>query len=197
MRSQLLLGLSALVLMAGPALAQPAPMMAPPVNGVVKSVAAGHVVLTTATGDVDLALDPKVRVMRREPASTSEIKPGAYLGTANLTAPDGVSNTATEVHLMADGPNVHRAMSPEANPALMMTNGRVKSVVQTAKGHEMDVDYGGATTRHVVVAKGAEMTFMREVGVAALQPGVAVQARTAPGADGRPVAMMLMVTDKK
>ena len=62
-------------------------------------------------------------------ATVSEIKPGGYLGTANVTSPAG--GKATEVHLMDNGPNVHFAM--DADKGLMMTNGHVKSVQTTAK----------------------------------------------------------------
>ncbi|MDB5421433.1 MAG: hypothetical protein JWR59_1380 [Brevundimonas sp.] len=199
MRSRLLLILSASAFVAGGALAQTPPGPAPgmQVAGVVKSVTPGQVTLATANGDVAIALDAKTRVMRREAGKVDEIKPGVYLGTSNLTAADGVSNTATEVHVMADGPNVHYPMDPKNNPALMMTNGHVKSVSVTDKGQEIDVDYGAAQTRHVVVAKSTAMTHITDLGLAGLKPGVEVSARTAAGPDGKPLAQYILVQEKK
>src|SRR5579871_4785337 len=127
--------------------------MGPRIAGTVKSVTASDVIVTTATGDVDLAVTPQTRVLVRRSASVGDIKPGSYLGTANQNGTDANSGTATEVHLMDNGPNTN---SPMNNSWLTMTNGHVKSVTHTANGQEVDIDYGQATTRHVVV--GADTT---------------------------------------
>jgi hypothetical protein len=198
MRPALLLVSSLVMFTAGSASAQqpPAPRMGPPVAGAVRSVGPGHVLVTTARGDVDLSVDARTHVLRREAATADEIKPGAYLGTSNLTAADGVSNAATEVHVMANGPNVHYAMDP-SNPALMMTNGHVKSVKSTPQGEEMDVDYGGAAPRHVVVKRETPITHMADIGLNGLKPGMKVTARTTTGADGKPFAAFILVGEGK
>ena len=163
---------------AAAALAQPPPMAAaPPVVGAVKAVAPDHITVTTASGDVEVAVDAKTRVLLRQPSKAEEIKPGVYLGTTNMTAADGVSNKATEVHVMSDGPNVHYPMDPKNDPAKMMTNGHVKSVTTTARGEEMEVDYGQGATRHVVVTRDTAVTHMVDIGVAGLKPGMHVSAR--------------------
>ena len=186
---------SAAVLIASGAFAQaqPAPQ-GQRFAGIVKSVDAAHMVLTTAQGDVDIALSPQTRVLRREAAKADEIKPGAYLGTANQTSADGASGAATEVHLMANGPNVHNPMN---GSGLMMTNGHVKSVATTPKGLEMDVDYGKEATRHVVVAKDTPLTHLVDVGLAGLKPGAEVAPNAVAGADGKPVASFIALQPPK
>jgi hypothetical protein len=181
---------AAAALITSAAFAQTPPPQGQRVAGTVKSVSADHLVLTTAQGEVDVAVTPQTRVLMREAAKTEAIKPGAYLGTSNQTSADGASGTATEVHLMADGPNVHYPMN---GAGLMMTNGHVKSVATTAKGLEMDVDYGKGTTRHVVVTKDTSTTQMVDLGLTGLKPGVAVTANTAPGPDGKPVASFIVL----
>lgn len=192
-----LLSLSfAAALAAGAALAQtptPNAMASGPITGVVKSVGPNSLVVTTSSGDVTVSMGAQTRVLKRETAALNDIKPGAYLGTSNQTAADGVSNTATEVHVMASGPNVEQQMDPQHNPGLMMTNGHVTSVTTTNKGAEMDVDYGGAAPRHVVVPQTAAMTRLVDVGASALQPGQQVMARTSAAADGKPLASFVLI----
>jgi hypothetical protein len=159
--------------------------------GTVKSVTASDLVLTTANGDVDLAITPRTRVLARQPATASDIKPGAYLGTSNRDGPEAGSGTATEVHVMDHGPNVNYPMN---SSGLTMTNGHVKSVTTTAKGEEMDVDYGQATPRHVVVSKDTNITRLIDVGSGGLKPGMDVNAMTTTGADGKPTATFISIT---
>jgi|GEM_PF-6214251 len=161
-----------------------------PVVGSVKSMSEGHVVIATTSGDVDLLLTPQTRVAARQTASPDDIKVGDYLGTGNVTTPEG--GVATEVHLMATGPNV--ANTPMAQPNQVMTNGHVKAVQNTAKGKEMDVDYGGAETRHVIVAANTPVTRLNE---AKLTTGASVIVRTASGADGKPAAVFIQVVAPK
>ena len=194
MRSWLLSLSCAAALVAGAALAQtPSATASGPITGVVKSVAPDALVVTTASGDVTVGMSAQTRVLKREPGAASDIKPGAYLGASNQSASDGVNNTATEVHVMANGPNVEQQMDPQHNPGLMMTNGHVISVKATDRGEEMDVDYGGAAPRHVVVPHNAAMSRLTDVGASALQPGMKVMARTAAGADGKPLASFVLI----
>ena len=164
------------------------------VSGTVKSVAADQVVLTTPKGDVTIAITPQTRVAVQQPASASEIKPGAYLGTANQdgSAPD--TGTATEVHLADNGGNVNQPMNESG---LTMTNGHVKNVTRTATGQEMDIHYGEGKTRRVTVADGTPITKMAEVGMAALKPGTSVTAMATKSSDGKAVANMIMVGSGK
>ena len=161
------------------------------IAGTVKSVTPGGVTLATASGDVDIAITAQTRVLVRQGASASDIKPGAYLGTSNQnSAADSNSGTATEVHLGDNGPNVNFPMN---NSGLTMTNGHVKAVSSTPAGKEMDIDYGQSTTRHVLVKQGTVITRMKEVGVAGLKAGLEVNAMTTSGTNGKPTASFILI----
>jgi hypothetical protein len=161
------------------------------VTGKVSSVADGEVVIATATGPVHVALTPQTRILKRESARVEDIAPGAYLGTANQTNPDGSSGTSTEVHLMDNGPNVHAPMN---NAGLVMTNGHVKSVSTTKAGREIDVDYGQGATQHIVVPENTPTTRMTSAGVGDLAPGEDITALTQPGADQKPTASFISIS---
>ncbi len=161
------------------------------IAGKVKSATASDVTLATAHGDVDIAITAQTRVLVRQEATVSDIKPGAYLGTSNQNSTaDSNSGTATEVHLGDDGPNVNFPMN---NSGLTMTNGHVKAVTSTPAGKEMDIDYGKSTTRHVLVKQDTVITRMKEVGVAGLKAGLEVNAMTSSGADGKPTATFILI----
>jgi hypothetical protein len=179
-----------IALSAGAAGAQQAPQGVP-ITGTVKSVAAADFVLATPKGDINIAITPQTRVLVRQPAATDEIKPGAYLGTSNQDNAQVGTGTAKEIHMMDNGPNVNFAMNKSG---LMMTNGHVKSVNHTAKGEEVDVDYGEAQTRHVIVSKDTVMTRMVDVGAGGLKPGLEVRANTTATAGGKMTATFIVVT---
>ena len=161
------------------------------IAGTVKSVTPGEVTLATANGDVGIAVTAQTRVLLRQDASVSDIKPGAYLGTSNQNSTaDSNSGTATEVHLGDNGPNVNFPMN---NSGLTMTNGHVKSVTSTPAGKEMDIDYGQSATRHVLVKQGTVITKMKEVGVAGLKAGLEVNAMTTSGTNGKPTAAFILI----
>ena len=145
------------------------------IAGTVKSITPSDLILATAKGDILLAITPQTRVLVRQAASASDIKQGAYLGTSNQNASEADTGTATEVHVMDNGPNVNYPMN---SSGLTMTNGHVKTVTATATGQEMDIDYGKDTTRHVVVTTDTRISKMADVGVAGLKPGINVNAMT-------------------
>ena len=182
--------LIAVVALAAQAAGAQQPPQGERITGTVKSVTTGELILVTAKGDVDLVMTPQTRVLARQAASKSDIKPGAYLGTSNQNAAAGDAGTATEVHLMDNGPNVNYPMN---SSGLTMTNGHVKSVTHTAAGEEMDIDYGKDTTRHVVVTTGTAITKMSDVGTAGLKQGINVGAMTTKGADGKPTATYIVI----
>ena len=161
------------------------------ITGTIKTVAADHLLLATASGDVDIGLTAHTRVLQRESASISDIKPGSYLGTSNQnSAQDGSAGTATEVHLADNGPNVNFPMNKSG---LTMTNGHVKAVTATPAGEEMDIDYGKGTDRHVLVKEGTPVTKTKELGLAALKPGVEISATTSRASDGKATASFIVV----
>jgi hypothetical protein len=185
-----LISFALVVLTAAAAGAQQAPQGVR-IAGTVKSVAAADVVLATPKGNVDIAITPQTRVLVRQSAAKDDIKQGIYLGTSNQNSAEAGTGTAKEVHMMDKGPNVNFAMNKSG---LMMTNGYVKSVTHTAKGDEIDIDYGQAQTRHVIVSKDTIMTRMVDLGAAGLKPGLEVSANTTTGPSGKPMATFIVVT---
>lgn len=156
------------------------------VNGVVKSVSGGHVIITTMKGDVDLALTEQTRYGVRHETSTGNIKPGTYLGTSNQNGAAPNTGTATEVHILPSGPNLQFPMDDKG---LTMTNGRVTSVKRTDKGQEMEIDYGKDTKRQVTVTSDTSVTSQVDGTVADLKPGATVLALT----DGKTTATFITV----
>jgi hypothetical protein len=188
-RHAIAVALALITLIAQVAGAQQAPLGVR-MAGSVKSVAGDTLILTTAKGDVVIKMTSQTRVLLSQPASASDIKPGAYLGTANQDAAAPNSGTATEVHLANNGPNVNYPMNQSG---LTMTNGHVTNVTHTASGEEMDINYGQSTTRHVVVPADAQVTRMADVGAAGLKRHVRVTALTTTGTDGKPVATFILI----
>jgi hypothetical protein len=157
--------------------------------GTIKSLTANHVLVATASGDIDVVVTSHTRVMVRQPANVRDIKTGAYLGTSNQdSATDSNAGTATEVHLADNGPNVNFPMNKSG---LTMTNGHVKAVTPTPAGEEMVVDYG-SSTRHVLVKKGTVVTKLKEVEISELKPGLEVNGMTNPGPDGKATATFII-----
>src|SRR5262249_8882153 len=112
-------------------------------------------------------------------------------GTANQTVPEG--GRANEVHLIDKGPNVNSPMNDEG---LIMTNGHVKSVQKTAKGQEMDVDYGEGT-RHVIVPTNTPITRLVPQDPSTIKAGASVDVGAAPGADSKLTARYVVLAPAK
>ena len=143
------------------------------VDGTVKSVSSGHIILTTVKGDFDLIVTPQTRYGIRNVSNANEIKPGTYLGTSNQNGAAPDTGTATEVHVMEKGPNVQFPMN---ETGLTMTNGRVTSVKRTDKGQEMEIDYGKDTKRRVTVTGDTSVTTQTDATAADVKPGLHVMA---------------------
>jgi hypothetical protein len=191
MRTQSLFAVALLAVIAFPAGAQQRAPQGTRIAGKIKSVTANQVMLATANGDIDVAVTPHTRVLVRQSASVSDIKPGAYLGTSNQdSGANSTAGVATEVHLADNGPNVNFPMNKSG---LTMTNGHVKTVTSTPAGEEIDINYGQSTTRHVLVKKDTVITKMKEVGIAGLKPDLEVNAMTNQGTDGSQTATFILV----
>lgn len=143
------------------------------VNGTVKSVGNGHIVVDTARGDFDLTVTAQTRYGIRNSSNATDIKPGTYLGTSNQNGAAADTGTATEVHVMEKGPNLQFPMN---DTGLTMTNGRVTSVKSTDKGQEMEIDYGKDTKRRVTVTGNTSVTTQTDATAADVKPGVHVMA---------------------
>ena len=100
--------------------AEPAAQSVPsmqPISGVVSSFAGGEAMVATPDGKtVKVNVTAKSRVIRSQPVDLSAIRPGAYVGTANLDQADG-SGVSSEVHIFADPPPSAGTNLPTSHPA--------------------------------------------------------------------------------
>ena len=92
---------STLAIAGSAALAAQAAMPAPThIRGTVKAMSATQITVATAHGDVHLALGPKVRGGGVVPGSIADIKPGTFIGSANV--PGSGAARALEVVVFPD-----------------------------------------------------------------------------------------------
>lgn len=153
--------------------AQPAASAAAPalthIRGTVTAVSASSLTIKTPTGNMTVMLPAKPGVVAVVPATRAAIKPGTFIGTANV--PGSKTDRALEVVVF---PNSMRGtgegnyswdLSPKSGGSSMMTNGTVASegaashsmmtngTVSSAKGSGqlmLDVTYKGGV-QHIVV----------------------------------------------
>lgn len=112
--------------------------------------------------DFDLQLSEKTTVSYMKALKISDIQVGDGVGTAALPGPDG-SLVALEVHKFAPERGVpnpgHRTWDLE--PGSTMTNGRVSTVVESARGRELTLTYKDGSKKVVVPENAPIVTAMR------------------------------------
>lgn len=155
----------ALAALAGAAVAPPAASAAPPaaphnVRGTIASASATSLTVTTAGGSVKLALSAKTGVAGVVPATLADVKPGTFIGTANV--PTLGSARALEVVVFPDamrgtgeGDYAWDLPAP-GHRSSAMTNGTV-----SGGGSSMtngSVSGGGSSMTNGTVAGGGSMT---------------------------------------
>lgn len=101
--------------------------------------------------DVTIKLGDKSALNAVKAIQLSDIKPGAYVGTAAITGPDG-KMTAREVLVFPEAAKGtgegHYAWDLGANST--MTNANVDTVVQSTNGRDLNLSYkGGSNTINV------------------------------------------------
>lgn len=199
--------LAASVLLAVPVIAsaQNAPPGAPPavaVNGTVESWDGKTLTLKTAAGNVSFGVPADAPVMTRKPGKLGDIAPNTFLGTT--TVPRDGRLEAIEVHVFPESMRgAGEGHYPwQGEPGSMMTNGNVTavtngSVASIAEGGVMKVEYKdgdkGKGTKDVYVPKDVQVTFIGQVGVAALKPGIRVGGQVRQNADGSAQATRLNI----
>jgi hypothetical protein len=108
------------------------PTSATPVRGTVKSVSDTALVISTATGDVQVRITPPLNVYTRTPSDLAHVTPTSFVGVTSVAAPDG-SQRATEIHVFPEElrgtGEGSRLMTPAAGgaSASTMTNGSVSA----------------------------------------------------------------------
>jgi hypothetical protein len=143
-------------------------------------------VLTIATREgatVRVDVTPDARLSAVQPLDITAIKPGTYIGTVALLRPDG-SLRAVEVLVF---PESMRGVGEgrrdwDLQPGSSMTNATVDAVVTAKDGRELQLSYKGGNLK-VLVPESAPIVTYVPAERSELQPGVAVFAMAARGAD--------------
>ena len=142
----------ALLVLGLPLLGATGPIATEHVRGTISSVAAQSIVVDTAQGPVTIATDSTTGYIAETPATAFDIKPGTFIGTANVQR-DG-RNEAVEVHIF---PESMRGTAegdyswdlPVANRGSEMTNGT------TSAPHDATMTNGTvATSQEAMMTNG-------------------------------------------
>lgn len=129
---------------------------APPgvARGIIVAVANDTLTLKSPDGktqSIALAKDWNVSVLK--PVEADAIKPGSFIGTAEMPQKDGTGRSL-EVHVFPPGVKVGEGHYDwDLKKGSMMTNGTVGKVTTEAKGRELQVTYPNGE-RKIVVPKG-------------------------------------------
>lgn len=150
MRRILTLAAAALLLPAA-VVAQPPPGVA---RGVIVAVENDTLTLKSADGKkhlITLSKDWNVSVLK--PVDVDSIKPGSFIGTAEMPQQDGTGRSL-EVHVFPPGVKAGEGHYDwDLKKGSMMTNGTVGKVTTEAKGRELQVTYPDGQ-RKIVVPNG-------------------------------------------
>ncbi len=163
-----------------------APSQAPaPLRGTITAVAGGDLTVRPASGGpLTLHLAPGARITVTERASLADIKPGSYVGIANVGG-DGHQD-ALEVHIF---PEAARGSGEGQRPYDLghggrMTNGAVGSKVEAVDGQTLTLTYKGGQSA-IQVRPNTPVVRFAPGTTADLKAGVGLFARDArPAPDG-------------
>lgn len=145
---------AAIVLAAGAAQAQ-APAAPSVVRGVVTAIDAGSVTVKRDKGGPQkVALTPNWSVAVLKPIQPDAIKPGSFIGTAEMPQKDGTGRSL-EVHVFPPGVKMGEGhYGWDLRKGSMMTNGTVGTVVAGKKGsRQLEVNYSYGKRTITVPAK--------------------------------------------
>jgi hypothetical protein len=175
---------------AAPAPATPAPTR---VRGVIDQVNAHELRVTTRGGDkVTLKLADNASVTWIEPIAVSAIKPGAFIGTAAVTQPDG-SLKALEIQVFPEAMRGvgegHRAW--DLGEGSSMTNGTVGDL-KVSNGRTLTMTYKGGEQTVFVPEKAPVITYAPST-ISALKKGAHVIVTVAQNPDGTQTATRIGV----
>jgi hypothetical protein len=185
------LSLSAAAFAQTPATPAPAaPTAQPPaaaptrIRGTITAVDGRELHVTTKAGDnVTLKLADNAGITWIEPIKVSAIKPGAFIGTAAVTQPDGTLK-ALEIQVFPESMRGvgegHRPWDLGADSS--MTNGTVGDL-KVAKGRYLTLTYKGGEQKVFVPSKAPVITYAPTT-AASLKKGAHVIITASQGSDG-------------
>jgi len=132
---------AAVTLAASAAVAQ-APAAPSVVRGTVTAMDASSLTVKGPKGSTKVTLTPNWTVAVMKPVEPDAIKPGSFIGTAEMPQKDGTGRSL-EVHVFPPGVKMGEGhYGWDKKPGSMMTNGTVGTVVAGKKGsRQLEVNY--------------------------------------------------------
>ena len=132
--------------------------------------------------DLKINLAPNVAVMAAKAAALSDFKPGDYVGSTAVKNAGGVL-VAREVHAIAR--TVPEGHTPwETEPGATMTNANIASVVKSAGGNELTLEYKGGSQK-ILVPDGTPIVTFTPADKSLLVPGATIFTGATVAADGK------------
>jgi hypothetical protein len=132
--------------------------------------------------DLKIEFTEKSTVSAVKAIKLADLKAGDYVGATTKKRADGAL-IALEIHTLPQGVSEgHRAWDLE--PDTMMTNANISSMVQSAGGQELVLEYKGGSQKILVPANAPIVTPV-PADRSALRPGEYVFLNATVGADGK------------
>lgn len=147
---------------------------APPgvARGTIEALNGNTLTLKTESGRSEtIELAPQWRVTVLKPVSIDAIKPGSFIGTAEMPQRNGTGRSL-EVHVFPPGVKAGEGHYPwDLRKGSMMTNGTVGQVKSVRSGRELTVTYPHGE-RRLVVPKGVPIVEFTDGEHAQVKPGI-------------------------
>lgn len=132
--------------------------------------------------DLKIELTEKATVATAKALTLADLKAGDYVGSTTRKRADGVL-VALEVHTLPS--TVREGHIPwDLEPETMMTNANISSMVQSAGGQELVLEYKGGSQK-ILVPPGTPVVTTVAADRSALKPGEYVFLGANVGADGK------------
>lgn len=159
---------------------------APPgiARGTIEALDGNTLTLKTESGRTEtIALAPQWRVTVLKPVSIDAIKPGSFIGTAEMPQRNGTGRSL-EVHVFPPGVKAGEGHYPwDLRKGSMMTNGTVGQVKSIRSGREITVTYPHGE-RHLIVPKSVPIVEFTDGTRAQVKPGIPAFLIVAKSPDG-------------
>ena len=154
-------------------------------RGTVVSLEGGKLTVHPKSGpDVTIALADKFAVLAVVKSSMSEIKPGAFIGTATMTKPDSTLRSMEVVVFPEGMKGTGEGHYPWDLPgSSMMTNATVTNAVKSVDGQMVTMAYKGGEKKIEIPADVPVVTLF-PASAADIKPGEAVFVPGQRGEDG-------------
>lgn len=162
------------------------------VRGTITAVSGDTLSVRTREGKpLELALTAKTAIAAAKAIKLSDLKPGAYVGSTTMKRSDGAL-VAVEVHTIPRRvPEGHRSW--DLQPGSMMTNANIATVVKSAGGDELTLEYKGGSQK-ILVPPGTPIVTTTKADRSDLKPGEYVFLAASVDGGGKMTALRIQVS---